>query len=42
MRAEIAEIAETRGTLTCIKKRQRVDIRGVLGHEQMYRAYAET
>jgi len=37
-----AEIAEAQGALTCIKKHQRVDIRNVLGHERMYRAYAET
>jgi len=39
---EIAEIAEARGTLTCIEEHQSVDIRNVLGHERMYRAYAET
>jgi len=42
LRAEIAEIAEARGTLTCMKEHQSVDIRNVLGHERMYRAYAET
>jgi len=36
-----AEIAEARGTLTCIKEHQSVDIGNVLGHGQMYRAYAE-
>jgi len=34
-----AEIAERRGTLTCIKEHQRVDIRNVLGHERMYKVY---
>ena len=42
LRAGIAGIAEARGTLTCIEEHQSVDIRNVLGHEQMYRAYAET
>jgi len=36
-----AEIA-ARATLTCIKEHQRVDIKNVLGHERMYRAYVET
>ena len=36
------EIAEARRTLTCMKEHQSVDIRNVLGHERMYRAYAET
>ena len=35
------EIAEARGTLICMKEHQSVDIKNVLGHERMYRAYAE-
>ena len=36
-----AGIAETGGMLTCAKEHQSVDIRNILGHKQMYRAYAE-
>jgi len=36
LRAEIAE------ALTCMEEHQSVDIRNILGHEQMYREYAET
>ena len=41
-RAGIAEIEEARVTLTCMKEHQSVDIGNVLGHERMYKAYAET
>ena len=37
-----AEIAEARGTLTCVKEHQSVDIRNALGHQLMYRAIAHT
>jgi len=36
------EMAEARGALTYMKEHQNLDIRNVLGHERMYRAYAET
>jgi len=37
-----AEIAEARGTLTCVKEHQSVDIRNALGHQLMYRAITHT
>ena len=37
-----AEIAEARGTLTCVKEHQSVDIRNALGHQRMYRIITRT
>ena len=42
LRAEIAKIANARGTLTCMKEDQTVDNMNLLVHAQMYRSYAET